>query len=195
MAQHENRLSCRRAAVLLEAYADGELSPRRRVQLESHLATCSACSQELEHARRLRETLRELPERFCDDDLLVKVAARVRDESQPGARGDERTPFAVRVRHWIAEHAVPAWQPAAAVLAVLLIVIGVGRVFFRAPTEQKVTAADVQRAELQVRWVMAHLGEINRRTGESVQKDVLQNGVAAPTAHAVEEVLQGNVTQ
>jgi len=195
MARFENRLSCRRAAVLLEAYADGDLSPRRRGQLEAHLATCSACSQELEHARRVRDTLRELPEQICDHSVLEEVAARVQRESTPGARTAGGRSLVGRLRDWLAQRAVPAWQPAVAVLAVLVVVLGVGRVVFRAPTEQKITTADVQRAELQVRWVMAHLGDISRRTGQSVQKDVLSDGVAAPTARAVEEVLQGNVTQ
>jgi anti-sigma factor RsiW len=195
MAQFEHRLSCKRAAVLLEAYADGDLSPRRRVQLEAHLATCAACNQELEHARRVRDTLRDLPERLCDDALLEAVATQVRGESRSAAAGRGGVSLAARWRDWLARHAVPAWQPAVAVLAVLLVVAGVGRVFFRAPSEHPVSPADVQRAELQVRWVMAHLGDISRRTGETVQKDVLKNGVATPTAHAVEDVLQGNVTQ
>ena len=194
MAQHEKRLSCRRASVLLDAYADGELSPRRRTQLESHLATCAMCCQELEQARRVRETLRALPEQSCSDRLLDQVAARVRRESQPAAVAGG-VALLGRLRGWLAQRAVPVWQPAVAVLAVLVLVVGVGRLVFREPTEKKITTADVERAELQVRWVMAHLGDIGRRTGQSVQKDVLTDGVAAPTAHAVEEVLQGNVTQ
>jgi negative regulator of sigma E activity len=195
MTPHENRLSCRRAQVLLEAYADGELGTRRRAQLEAHLATCFTCSQELAHARRVRDTLRALPERFCDEALMEEVAARIQREPRPVAEMQGSASLAARMRRWFAVRALPAWQPAVAVLALLLVVFGVGRILFLAPREQKITPADVQRAELQVRWVMAHLGEISRQTGQTVQKDVLNQGVAAPTAHAVEEVLQGNVTQ
>jgi anti-sigma factor RsiW len=177
------------------ACALGDLDSGEHELAAAHLATCAACCQELEQARRLRDTLRALPEQVCDDRVLAEVAARARREALPGAAAAGGPSLVGRMREWFAQRAVPVWQPAAVVLAALVLVVGVGRLVFRAPTEQKISTADVERAELQLRWVMAHLGDIGRRTGQAVQKDVIADGVAAPTARAVEEVLQGNVTQ
>jgi hypothetical protein len=84
---------------------------------------------------------------------------------------------------------VPLWR-AFAVAAVLAgLVFGAARVLHRPVVDQQVTAAEVARAELQVRWVMARLGDINRRTAERVREDVIQKGVVEPSTRAVESAL------
>ena len=40
-------MRCYRARRLFSVYLDGEIDPRRRASLESHLADCKACSAEL----------------------------------------------------------------------------------------------------------------------------------------------------
>jgi anti-sigma factor RsiW len=73
---------CYRARRTLSPYLDGEVDPRRRASLESHLAGCEACSAEL---RRLREQHVALLERdrvpAPPEDLWGSVVAAL-DEAE-----------------------------------------------------------------------------------------------------------------
>jgi len=57
---------------LLAAYLDGAASTTEREAVESHLARCSACRQDLDFARSGREALRSLPE--LDSPGLARTA-------------------------------------------------------------------------------------------------------------------------
>ena len=98
--------------------------------------------------------------------------------------------LAAKLRQWWGGRLAAGWQPLAAALAVLAVVLGVTQFLTRPPRERQWTQQDVQRAELQVRWVLAHLGEVSRQAGEVVKKDVLEEHVATPTARATERALQ-----
>ena len=52
-------MRCYRARRAFGAYLDGEVDPRRRELLESHLASCEACSVELAKTRAQWEALAE----------------------------------------------------------------------------------------------------------------------------------------
>jgi anti-sigma factor RsiW len=180
MARRETILSCRRVEVLLEAYLDGALASGRRAAVQAHLATCFVCGQELEHARRVRGALRDLPERFCDDAVVQRALERV--------RGEVRTPATAslgeRWRRFVTQRLAPAWQPAAGLALVLVLGLGVRHWVLR-PRPGTFTPQDVARAEMQVKWVLAHLGKINEQTANVVAKDVLDQNVAEPIARAV----------
>jgi anti-sigma factor RsiW len=185
MAQREMRMSCRRAEVLMEAHLDGELPPRYRAAFDAHLAGCFGCQREVEHARRVREALRALPERFLDDAVTRRVQERLAAEPRPKKPVDLGT----RLRRWWGGRLVPGWQPMAAALAVLVVVVGLAHFLTRPPQEQQFTRADVRRAELQVQWLLAHLGEVSRQTTEVVKKDVIEDHVVSPTARATQSAL------
>ena len=180
-------MSCRRVEVLLESHLDGELPQRYRAAFDAHLATCWACQQELAHAQRVREELRALPDRFCDDAVTQRVLGRVGAEASARASAG----LGSRLRQWWGGRITVGWQPLAAALAVLAVVLGITQFLTRPPRERQWTQQDVQRAELQVRWVLAHLGDVSRQAGEVVKKDVLEDRVATPTARATERALQG----
>ena len=57
------------------AYVDGQLEPALRAELESHLATCEACSRQLTDERWLRGALRAVP----SIDVPGGLEARVRE--------------------------------------------------------------------------------------------------------------------
>lgn len=186
MARREIQLTCRRTEVLLEAYLDGELRSARRAALEKHLAGCFACSQEMEHARRVRTSLRDLPPRFCDDAVMQRVLDRVRAEPRVAASEGARA----RWNRWVARGFAPGWpQAAAAAALVIVLALGVRQLVLRTPEEQTFTAADVARAEMQVKWVLGHLGGISEQTARVVRDDVFEAGVAQPTARAVEKAM------
>lgn len=52
-------MTCHQAVSLLDIYLDGELTPPLSVELERHLASCPACTLELESAKKLRELLKQ----------------------------------------------------------------------------------------------------------------------------------------
>jgi predicted anti-sigma-YlaC factor YlaD len=65
---------------LLDEYYDGELSPARRRQVETHLKVCSSCRAELEEMRQLSALLQDLPlpDAFSSPQLFgAQVALRV----------------------------------------------------------------------------------------------------------------------
>jgi len=171
--------------VLLDAHLDGDLAPERGVRVEAHLAECASCRHELEDARRLRDTLRSLPQHTSTRATRQPVAV-----SQPAP--PPTTPGrAVRRRAQVTSF----WRPLAVAALLAGVVFGAVRVLHRPVVESAVTAQDVARAELQVRWVMARLGEINRRTGARVREDVIEKGVVEPSARAVESALDQGVAQ
>jgi len=50
-------MSCEPFNTWMSAYLDGELADDERRQFEEHLASCDACTRELDHLRRLTEDL------------------------------------------------------------------------------------------------------------------------------------------
>lgn len=192
MSRRELRITCRRAEVLLDAYLDDDLPGRRRTALEAHLAGCFSCTQELQRARVIRDGLRALPERFLGDHVTDAVLSRVRGERR---ETPVERPWGQRIGDWLTRRLVPAWPPVAAVAGVTLLVLGAMHLLTRPPVDKPITSQDVARAETQVRWVMAHLGDINRRTAVKVRDDVLGAGVADPAARAVATALDNTPRQ
>ena len=200
----ERPLSCSRARVLLDAYIDGDLSPVRTSSVENHLAGCSACRDEVQAAQRVRTALRQMPPRempvrelparestargLFAGELPAPAAAAPGPAAQPQA---SRSPVTALRQPG---HRPQWWRPLAVAALLAGVVLGAVRVFDR-PTETPVTTADVARAELQVRWVMARLGEINRRTSARVREDVIEKSVVGPSARAVETAFDQSMTQ
>lgn len=54
---------CRESELLLAEYASGDLPPEAAQRIETHLACCPACAEELARELRLRELLGSLPVR------------------------------------------------------------------------------------------------------------------------------------
>lgn len=61
---------------------DGELEPARRRVLESHLAGCASCREELERLRGLSKSLRSLPEQPLPSGFMSRL-----DRRRSGAAG------------------------------------------------------------------------------------------------------------
>ena len=218
MSHPESPLTCRRSRVLLEAYLDGDLRGSRRTQMDTHLAGCHACSQELLRARQIRGALRDLPPHACGDAVMDAVRARLSAQAglaavsgvvtpaaplpAPAPSGLRRAPHASgparswgqRVAGWWGSHG-PGWRPAMVLGSVTAVALGGFLILHRPQHEQAVTAEDLRRADAQVRWVLATLGQINERTGERVRTEVFEKGVAEPTMRAVNGAIQNSVAQ
>ena len=104
---------------LLPEYLNGTLSATRRAEVESHVAACAECADELAVLRLVREAYAEAPA----VNVSAIVAALPRKPSRP----------AIAMRSWRRSH---AFQIAAAVSFIALggISLAVARSFFNGTT-------------------------------------------------------------
>jgi len=83
-------MNCESAQEQLLRYEDGDLSARRRAEVERHLATCGACARELARLRRtvaLVESLERAPAaRDFTQRVMAAVTALPRTEPAPSVR-------------------------------------------------------------------------------------------------------------
>ena len=70
-------MSHEHAVTLLGAYADDELPPETRREVEAHLAECTRCVQELRLQTALRQRLREEESALEPSDALLRLEAFV----------------------------------------------------------------------------------------------------------------------
>jgi len=81
-------MNCQRITGMLSALQDGELSPSRRQEVESHLRDCAACRGERDGLLKLDRRLRLEPAPLADPFFSARVMARLR-------------PGPVRQRRWL----------------------------------------------------------------------------------------------
>lgn len=72
-------MKCRNIDNLMDAYLDGELSQVQQTQVESHLAECSACREEVDAMRRSIQALTAPKRQFDPPDILSAVKREVAD--------------------------------------------------------------------------------------------------------------------
>ncbi|HEY3210498.1 MAG TPA: zf-HC2 domain-containing protein [Actinomycetota bacterium] len=82
---------------LLAGYADGSASPEERRAVETHLAECSQCRDELDLAKTARAALMSLPELEAPGLAAQGIEALRRAEVQPAAGPAEQQPEHVPV--------------------------------------------------------------------------------------------------
>ncbi len=95
----------------LGSYLLGDVAAAVRREINTHLAACPACRNELERERELRAGLASLPLATCPDDVSARVLAVVGRESVAARRG---------ARRWLGAGAA-AGLLAATLAAVLLL--------------------------------------------------------------------------
>jgi len=111
-------MNCEDVIPLTQAYSDGELDLVGSLELERHLASCSACSQAYENIRALKTALKS-------GDLYFKAPVALRRQIRSSIQGEDpsakRTPFA----WWeVLKLAIPVG--AVALLALLLLPVLTG---------------------------------------------------------------------
>jgi anti-sigma factor RsiW len=75
-------MDCNEARRLLEAYVDGEMELTRQLDLEAHLAGCTACKKTAETATKFRNAIHmNMPVYKAPPALKAKVQAVLRKES------------------------------------------------------------------------------------------------------------------
>ena len=80
-------IRCEQVHSVLEEYLAGELNANAQAAIETHIATCQDCQNELDFALEVSEALQELPKPQPSADVFNQVAAYVQSHPQPAAQG------------------------------------------------------------------------------------------------------------
>ena len=131
-------MRCEQVQEGLHAYLDGELRPRARARIETHVESCRNCRRALAAARQLAALLEETPAPPVPEGFAGRVMAQARER----AAGDRRlfrpswNPFL-----WWTSMSVPMRAAAAVVLIVGLAAgILMARETWQAPAAKSVAS-------------------------------------------------------
>lgn len=80
-------IRCEYVHSVLEAYLAGELNTDTQAVIETHLATCQGCQNELDFALELSEALQELPKPQPPAEVFDQVAAYVQSHPNIATQG------------------------------------------------------------------------------------------------------------
>ena len=100
--------SCKEAARLLGAYADGQLDAAKTLEVDDHLASCEICNERIALDRAMRASLKKTTKTSAPDDVKARMLAAMTAEANREAARDaeENSPVeeAPRgrgmLRHW-----------------------------------------------------------------------------------------------
>ena len=80
-------MRCEYVHSVLEEYLAGELNADAQEAIETHIATCQSCQNELEFALEVGEALQELPRSHPPVSVFDQVAAYVQSHPKPTTQG------------------------------------------------------------------------------------------------------------
>ena len=80
-------IHCEYVHSVLEEYIAGELNPDAQAAIETHVATCQGCQNELDFALEVSDALQELPKPQPPPEIFDQVAAYVQSHPQPTTQG------------------------------------------------------------------------------------------------------------
>ena len=80
-------MRCEQVHSVLEEYLAGELNADAQAAIETHLATCQDCQNELDFALEVSEALQELPKPQPPAEVFDQVAAYVQSHPKPTTQG------------------------------------------------------------------------------------------------------------
>lgn len=79
-------LRCEKVRERLSAYIDGELGPKEKAALESHLAACPSCSAEVEELRSTAALVHSLPRAVLPPSFHATLMSKVKEDALAAAR-------------------------------------------------------------------------------------------------------------
>ena len=80
-------IRCEYVHSVLEEYLAGELDADAQAAIETHLATCQDCQNELDFALEVGEMLQELPKPEAPSEVFGQVTAYVQSHPEPTPQG------------------------------------------------------------------------------------------------------------
>ncbi|MEJ2722501.1 MAG: hypothetical protein P8181_15385 [bacterium] len=133
-------------------------------------------------ARRILSDLRNLPEQRCPDGVTDRLYAEIDAEEAPRS---ER-----RLRGWLAGLRPGVLRPAL-VGSLIAIVTTAALLIGRHERSHRYTPEEVAKAEVELKWTMAFLGDVGRRAGYAVRDDAVGAHVVEPVWRAVHSAMDG----
>lgn len=127
--------NCRDIQWDLSAYLDGELTSPQRIEVETHLASCARCQQELSEMKRLLTDVVTLPKLQPPPRFLADVRRKI-------ARGDE--PEAPTWGDYVFR---PLWLKVPLEVAALVVIVGLVMRLEHPLATQKTAPLKLARAE------------------------------------------------
>ncbi len=184
-----SRVDCSAIDSMIEPYLDGELNANDTRAIESHIAECRACGEELRLARDVSEGLAELSPLDCPDVVTARARHTVSVlRGRDGAFAEEgRTRSAVWSRR--------AWQVAAAVvLAAGGVIVAItqsqdSRPIESASLHDTYTAEEATLAMKQIEWTLAYVDHVTRSSMQNIGGGVIGKHVTPPMRSAVNVLL------
>jgi anti-sigma factor (TIGR02949 family) len=173
--------NCEWVSDRIEIYLDGELATADMSSFESHLGACAHCAEELELAKRVLGELRNLPAQRCPDAVTSEVFESIGAEKTRAAE----KPF----RRWLAGWRYGLLRPALVGSFMLIVTVSAVFVGRHYRSANRITPEEAAKAEAELRWTLALVGDVGRRTGLTVRDDVLGERVVRPMRRAVFSVL------
>jgi hypothetical protein len=188
MNVHDDTTRCEWARDSIDAYLDGELTNVDVTVLESHMNECGMCREELASARRVLTELRELPAKRCPDGVTDRLYATIGADTTVHRDG--------RLPRWLTARPFGLLRPV--LVGSLILVIAVSAIWFdrhnrSSGDSRSYTPEEVAQAEAELKWTMAFLGDVGRRTGYAVRDEVVGARVVEPVRRAVHSVMEGGV--
>ena len=181
-----SKMICSEFDPMIEPYLDGELSADDARAIESHVAECEACAEELSLARQVSEGLAELTPLNCPD----VVTARVRHTMS--ALPDRAGSIAGESRARRTTRNKSLWRIAAAVVLVAAgVVLAVSQSRHSRPVDSAnlhdtYTPEEARLAQRQLAWTLAYVDQVTRRSMYSVGRSVIGKHVTPPVRGAVD---------
>ena len=183
MTPSDREMTCAQAQGRIEAYVDGDLPREEATTLESHLLSCATCAEELALAKRVKRTLKDLPRQSCPESVVDAVLARAGIQKTPVTHHPALRGAPVR---WYAR----AWRPAALAATVLAVVSALFVLNRPQSPPQVLSQEELALAEQQVKWTLAYVDEITRRSVFTATDDVFERRVIPPIQRALVGIVE-----
>lgn len=171
----------------VEPYVDGDLPADERDAFEAILAESPHWQAQVQHAQRIRDALHALPELTCPP----QVTDAVLHETRRRANGSASTAWWTRLWRALETDGATGWRPALVGLALVLVVVTSIVVSDgwldgdRSATPTGYTEAEIEQAEAEAKWALAYVAQVSQKTSTTIERDVLEENVAAPMHRAL----------
>lgn len=171
----------------IEAYVDGDLPADERAAFEQQLAESPHWQTQVRHARRIRDALHALPELTCPP----QVTDAVLHETRRRADGSAHTAWWTRLWRALDGDHSTGWQPALVGLALVLVIVASIVMMdgwlegTRPEAPNRYTVAEIEQAEAEAKWALAYVAQVSQKTGTTLEREVLEENVAAPMQRAL----------
>ena len=161
-----------------DEYVDGTLQSEIALVFERCTQLYPACADEVRTARLVKEGLQSISSLTCPDHIVDNVFDRISQERSITGR---------RAPNLLLSFLQPGWKPAFATAAVAVVVL---MLTLQTPAEPDYTQAEIDQALREVKWTLAYLGDVGKRTSSTIRDEVLVSHVVTPINESVRIALE-----